>query len=148
MTTKTLQPQKNWRAWKVMPGIKISTLLLLAILALAAFLHFYNLEVVGDCNLYYTAAIESMLQSWENFFFVAAEPGGSIGMGIVTETFEDRRVAVRASQCHAWRHHQGRTDAIGARGKVDDPAVAGCGQGDPVIMRSAKSSQPVFRAEV
>jgi 4-amino-4-deoxy-L-arabinose transferase-like glycosyltransferase len=78
MATKTLQSRKNWLAWKVMPRIKISTLLLLAILALAAFLHFYNLEAVGDSNLYYTAAVESMLQSWENFFFVAAEPGGSV----------------------------------------------------------------------
>jgi 4-amino-4-deoxy-L-arabinose transferase-like glycosyltransferase len=30
--------------------------------------------------MYYTAAVESMLQSWKNFFFIAAEPGGSVSV--------------------------------------------------------------------
>ena len=38
----------------------------------------YNIESIGDANAYYTAAVKSMLQSWSNFFFVAAEPGGSV----------------------------------------------------------------------
>jgi 4-amino-4-deoxy-L-arabinose transferase-like glycosyltransferase len=41
-------------------------------------LHIYNIESIGDANAYYTAAVKSMLQSWSNFFFVAAEPGGSV----------------------------------------------------------------------
>jgi len=45
---------------------------------LSAVLHFANLDAIGDANTYYTAAVKSMLQSWHNFFFVAAEPGGSV----------------------------------------------------------------------
>ncbi len=53
---------------------------LIAILALAAVLRFANLEALGYANHYYTAAVESMLQSWHNFFFVAAEPGGAVSI--------------------------------------------------------------------
>ncbi|NTV65151.1 MAG: glycosyltransferase family 39 protein, partial [Oscillochloris sp.] len=49
-----------------------------AVLLLAGFLRFYNLSALGEGNLYYTAGVASMLQSWSNFFFVAAEPGGSV----------------------------------------------------------------------
>ena len=49
-----------------------------AILALAAWLRFSNLDSLGYANHYYTAGIKSMLQSWHNFFFVSAEPGGSV----------------------------------------------------------------------
>lgn len=35
-------------------------------------------DSIGDANAYYTAAVKSMLPSWRNFFFVAAEPGGSV----------------------------------------------------------------------
>src|SRR5574341_1270967 len=59
-------------------GVRIGLIALIAITALAAFLRFYNLNAVGYGNLYYTAAIESMLQSWHNFFFAAAEPGASV----------------------------------------------------------------------
>lgn len=52
--------------------------LLLGIIALAAFLNFYRLDLIGDGNEYYTAAVTAMQQSWRSFFFVAAEPGGSV----------------------------------------------------------------------
>ncbi len=39
-----------------------------------------NLESLGYANHYYSAAIKSMLQSWHNFFFVAAEPGASVSV--------------------------------------------------------------------
>jgi 4-amino-4-deoxy-L-arabinose transferase-like glycosyltransferase len=48
------------------------------IVLLAAGLRFSNLDAIGYGNHYYTAAVESMLKSWHNFFFVAAEPGGSV----------------------------------------------------------------------
>jgi len=51
---------------------------LTAIVALAAWLRFANLAALGYANHYYAAAVKSMLQSWHNFFFVAAEPGGSV----------------------------------------------------------------------
>lgn len=53
---------------------------LAAIVALAAVLRFSNLEALGYVNHYYTAGITSMLQSWHNFFFVAAEPGGAVSI--------------------------------------------------------------------
>ncbi len=49
-----------------------------SILLLAAWLRFSNLDSLGYVNHYYTAGVKSMLQSWHNFFFVAAEPGGSV----------------------------------------------------------------------
>lgn len=53
---------------------------LLAILALAAALRFAWLDALGYANHYYTAAVAAMLQSPRNFFFVAAEPGGSVSI--------------------------------------------------------------------
>src|SRR5947207_6305296 len=77
-TTKTSWNLGEWKERKVLLGVSLPTLLLGLIVVLAAGLRFYNLSGVGDANLYYTAAIKSMLQSWHNFFFVAAEPGGSV----------------------------------------------------------------------
>src|SRR6266545_2942361 len=51
---------------------------LACIILLAAWLRFYNLDSLGYVNHYYTAGVKSMLQSWHNFFFVAAEPGASV----------------------------------------------------------------------
>ena len=49
-----------------------------AIVILAALLRFTNLDALGYANHYYTAGVKSMLQSWHNFFFAAAEPGASV----------------------------------------------------------------------
>ena len=40
------------------------------------------MSVLGYVNHYYAAGVTSMLQSWLNFFFVAAEPGGAPGSTI------------------------------------------------------------------
>ena len=53
---------------------------LVAIVVLAAVLRFANLDALGEANHYYTAAVASMLKSWHNLFFVAAEPGGSVSV--------------------------------------------------------------------
>ena len=50
------------------------------IVLLAAGLRLANLPALGYANHYYTAAAASMLQSWHNFFFVAAEPGGAVSV--------------------------------------------------------------------
>ncbi len=63
---------------KLLLGITPLHLLVSAIMLLSAGLHLANLEAIGDANTYYTAAVKSMLQSWRNFFFVAAEPGGAV----------------------------------------------------------------------
>jgi 4-amino-4-deoxy-L-arabinose transferase-like glycosyltransferase len=53
---------------------------LAAVLALAASADFYQLQREGFANLYYAAAICSMLQSWHNFFFNAFDPGGFVSV--------------------------------------------------------------------
>jgi len=53
---------------------------LAAIVLLAGWLRFANLAALGYVNHYYSAAMTAMLQSWHNFFFVAAEPGGSVSV--------------------------------------------------------------------
>jgi 4-amino-4-deoxy-L-arabinose transferase-like glycosyltransferase len=53
---------------------------LVAIVLLAGILRFYDLSALGYVNAYYTAGVKAMLQSWHNFFFVAAEPGGSVSL--------------------------------------------------------------------
>lgn len=58
--------------------ISPATALFGLVLVLALGLRLANLQAVGDGNIYYTAAVKSMLQSWHNFFFVAAEPGASV----------------------------------------------------------------------
>ncbi len=53
-------------------------LAILAIMILSATLHLWDIDSIGDSNQYYTAAVESMTQSWHNFFYASAEPGGSV----------------------------------------------------------------------
>src|SRR3972149_1472544 len=78
MTTETLPTQPSFLKKKLFLGITPATLCVLAIILLALALHMYNIEAIGDANAYYTAAVQSMLKSWSNFFFAAAEPGGSV----------------------------------------------------------------------
>jgi 4-amino-4-deoxy-L-arabinose transferase-like glycosyltransferase len=53
-------------------------LCLVAILVLSGLLEFVKLSQNGFANVYYAAAVKSMLRSWHNFFFVAADPNGLI----------------------------------------------------------------------
>ncbi len=80
MTTATLpaQSQPSMLGKKFLPGVTIGTLIVIAIMGASFALHMLNIDAIGNANEYYTAAVKSMLQSWSNFFFVAAEPGGSV----------------------------------------------------------------------
>ena len=78
MTTATLPTQPSFLKKNLFLGVTISTVLLIVIMAFSFGLHMYNIDSIGDANSYYTAAVKSMLQSWSNFFFAAAEPGGSV----------------------------------------------------------------------
>lgn len=51
---------------------------MVAVVALAAILDFWNLSASGLGNLYYSAAVRSMAQSWHNFFFVSYDAGGFV----------------------------------------------------------------------
>jgi 4-amino-4-deoxy-L-arabinose transferase-like glycosyltransferase len=78
MTTLTLPAQPSFLKKNLFLGVTVSTVLIVVIMAFSFGLHIYNIQSIGDANAYYTAAVKSMLQSWSNFFFVAAEPGGSV----------------------------------------------------------------------
>ena len=65
----------KWHREKVLAIIGIILILLLAV-----WLRFSNLDSIGYGNHYYTATVKSLLQSWHNFFFVSAEPGGSVSV--------------------------------------------------------------------
>jgi 4-amino-4-deoxy-L-arabinose transferase-like glycosyltransferase len=78
MTTATFPTQPSFLKKNLFLGMTVSTLLIIIIMAFSFGLHMYNIQSIGDANAYYTAAVKSMLQSWSNFFFVAAEPGGSV----------------------------------------------------------------------
>ncbi|MEW5938491.1 MAG: glycosyltransferase family 39 protein [Chloroflexota bacterium] len=69
----------------------LPALAIVAIMILSATLHFWDIDSIGDSNAYYTAAVESMTQSWHNFFYASAEPGGSVTvdkppLGLMIET--------------------------------------------------------------
>ena len=78
MATITLPNKPSFLTRKIALGIIPAHILVVGSMLLSLTLHLSNLEAIGDANTYYTAAVESMTQSWHNFFFVAAEPGGSV----------------------------------------------------------------------
>ena len=67
------QSQQNTRHVQILTALGLAV-----IIALGAYLRFYQLGASGVGNAYYAAAVKSMLASWHNFFFVAYEPGGSV----------------------------------------------------------------------
>lgn len=78
MTTEILPPQNSFLSKKLFATITPATLIVIAVMIFSFALHMYNIEAIGNSNEYYTATVESMLKSWNNFFFAAAEPGGSV----------------------------------------------------------------------
>lgn len=61
-------------------GLKLrkQQLALTLVLMLSAVLNIWNLGIEGYGNLYYTAAIKSMLLSFKNFFYLSFDPAGYI----------------------------------------------------------------------
>jgi 4-amino-4-deoxy-L-arabinose transferase-like glycosyltransferase len=55
-------------------------LALWCVILLSLFMNFYQLGQNGFGNLYYAAAIRSMLDSWHNFLFVSFDPGGFVSI--------------------------------------------------------------------
>jgi len=82
MTTETLPHKPSSLSRNLFFGISPATLLVIMIMLLSLALHLVNIGNIGDANAYYTAAVKSMLQSWHNFFYAAAEPGGSVSLPI------------------------------------------------------------------
>ena len=67
-----------WLDKKIFWNITPTWLIICFLMGVSLLLHLVNIGAIGDGNLYYTAAVKSMLQSWGNLFFAAAEPGGSV----------------------------------------------------------------------
>src|SRR5438477_5017704 len=67
-------------AWRRRPAGVSDWLLVALVLAVAAFFELFRLWQQGDGNLYYAAAVRSMLTSWHNFFFVSFDPGGFVSV--------------------------------------------------------------------
>jgi 4-amino-4-deoxy-L-arabinose transferase-like glycosyltransferase len=74
----TASPKSTWLGKRLILGVTPAGLFLAVIILISLFFHFYNIGAIGDANTYYTAGVKSMLQSWKNFFYAAAEPGGSV----------------------------------------------------------------------
>jgi 4-amino-4-deoxy-L-arabinose transferase-like glycosyltransferase len=53
---------------------------LVLVLAFSALLELYRLSQNGWANVYYSAAVKSMLGSLHNFFFVSSDPGGLVSV--------------------------------------------------------------------
>ncbi len=73
--------QTGWRGWHS-SGL-MQRLALFGILALSAWLNLFRLHQVGINgigNLYYAAAVKSMLTGWRHFFFLALDPAGFISV--------------------------------------------------------------------
>src|SRR5215467_8458585 len=60
----------RWPRWLALGGVMLISL----------FMNFYQLGQNGIGNLYYAAAIRSMLDNWHNFFFVSFDPGGFVSL--------------------------------------------------------------------
>src|SRR6266568_2156889 len=75
-----IQPGSVAEHRNVPPARLWSRLGWIGIMLVSIFMNFYQLGQNGFGNLYYAAAIRSMLDSWRNFFFVAFDPGGFVSI--------------------------------------------------------------------
>jgi 4-amino-4-deoxy-L-arabinose transferase-like glycosyltransferase len=79
-TRKALSSPSSILKRNVLPNLTVSHLIVIVVMMLTLGLLVFNIKTIGDANTYYTAAVKSMLQSWNNFFFIAAEPGGAVSV--------------------------------------------------------------------
>src|SRR3989440_8752896 len=70
-TTRTLAQTRH------IPWERVLTWLSAAFpVAVSAVLNLWNLSQNGYSNTYYSVAVQSMLQSWRNYFFASYDAGG------------------------------------------------------------------------
>ncbi len=67
--------KRDWLSVRTWPWHRWA---LIGVLLVAVFFSFYRLNQEEYGNLYYAAAVKSMLTSWHNFFFVSFDPGGFV----------------------------------------------------------------------
>src|SRR5713226_6322607 len=76
----TAPPQHVDEHRNTIPSWLWRRLALAGVMLISIFMNFYQLGQNGFGNLYYAAAIRSMLDSWHNFFYVAFDPGGFVSI--------------------------------------------------------------------
>ena len=64
----------------VRAGLNWKRVTLGLIVAVAAYLNFFEIGRPGNRNTYYAAGVKSMLLNWHNFFFVSFDPGGFVSI--------------------------------------------------------------------
>src|SRR6202142_4270788 len=74
------RPRRSLASAAAVPRAHAARLCLLAIVVLSGLLEFVKLSQNGYANVYYSAAVKSMLRSWHNFFFAASDPNGFISV--------------------------------------------------------------------
>jgi 4-amino-4-deoxy-L-arabinose transferase-like glycosyltransferase len=70
-TERVIPPLHEQANLRLLESIALSAILLLSV-----FMNFFQLGQNGYGNLYYAAAVRSMNDNWQNFFFVSFDPGG------------------------------------------------------------------------
>ncbi len=79
-TAPDLMPPPPARAASRARARRRAAVPLLAVIALAVVLDTWALGQNGYANVYYSAGVKSMLLSWHNFLFLAADPGGLVSI--------------------------------------------------------------------
>jgi 4-amino-4-deoxy-L-arabinose transferase-like glycosyltransferase len=75
---------------------------LLTVVLLAAGLYLWNLSRNGWANEYYAAAVLSMTQDWQNFFFASFDPGGFITVDKPPFAFWIQAISARIFGLSSW----------------------------------------------
>ncbi|WP_079910754.1 glycosyltransferase family 39 protein [Paenibacillus sp. 32352] len=75
---------------------------LLLIAALSAFLNIFNIWKEKYVNAYYTSAVQSMLQSFHNFFYASFDPAGYVTVDKPPVTFWIQTLSAALFGLHGW----------------------------------------------
>ncbi|KRL66746.1 ArnT family glycosyltransferase [Companilactobacillus versmoldensis] len=75
---------------------------LIAILILAAFLYAWNIWEAGEANSFYTAAVESMTQSFKNFWYASFDPAGYITVDKPPVALWFMAISAKIFGVHGW----------------------------------------------
>ncbi len=91
---RACMPGDRKRLFRVLP--------VAGILLFAFFLSFYRFAQNGYGNLYYTAAVKSMTQSWHAFFFLSLDSSGFVSIDKPPLAFWVQAAFVKAFGFHSW----------------------------------------------
>ncbi|HEX3723654.1 MAG TPA: glycosyltransferase family 39 protein [Nitrolancea sp.] len=72
------------------------------IVAVTAYLNFYEIGRLGYSNTYYAAGVKSMMMNWHNFFFVSFDPGGFVTIDKPPLGFWLQVVSAKIFGFHGW----------------------------------------------